>query len=237
MSIVSKRARLADIAFAGVRDFYFSSRYAHDRDDPETCDFTFGNQHEMPLEGIASAIRERALPQNKNWFAYKTSESEPQAFLADRVGGELGLSFESTDTALTAGAFAAIMVAFRLVLDGGDEAVFSEPAWFCYEPMLLAADVTPRKVALKPPAFDLDLDAIEAAIGPKTRLVIVNTPHNPTGRIYDRETLKALADLLDRASARFGRRIFLLSDEPYRRLRFDGRGFVRPVCIENFIRQ
>jgi aspartate aminotransferase len=117
------------------------------------------------------------------------------------------------------------------VLDAGDEAIFSEPAWFCYEPTILAADATPVKVPLKPPSFDLDFERIEAAIGPKTRLVIVNTPHNPTGRIYERGTLQALADLLDRASARFGRRIFLLSDEPYRRLRFDGRGFVSPAAI------
>jgi aspartate aminotransferase len=123
------------------------------------------------------------------------------------------------------------MVAFRLVLDAGDEAVISEPAWFCYEPMLLAADVVPRKVRLKPPAFDLDLEAIEAAIGPKTRVVIINTPHNPTGRIYGRDVLGALSDLLDRASARHGRRIFLLSDEPYRRLRFEGRDFLSPAAI------
>ena len=122
------------------------------------------------------------------------------------------------------------MVAFRLLLDAGDEAIFSEPAWFCYEPMLRAADAVPVKVALRTTSFDLDLAAIEAAIGPKTRLVIVNTPHNPTGRIYDRPTLEALADLLERASARFGRRIFLLSDEPYRRLRFDGRVFVSPAA-------
>lgn len=91
------------------------------------------------------------------------------------------------------------MVAFRLVLDAGDEAIFSEPAWFCYAPMLLAADAAPRKVALKGPAFDLDLAAIEAAIGPRTRLVIVNTPHNPTGRIYGPDALRDLSDLLDRA--------------------------------------
>jgi len=185
----------------------------------------------MPLDRLVSAIRERAVPQDKNWFAYKTSEQRAQDFIAERMGRELGLPFEPADIALTAGAFAAIMVALRLVVDAGDEAVFSEPAWFCYEPMLLAADVTPRKVALKPPAFDLDLDGIEAAIGPKTRLVIVNTPHNPTGRIYGREMLRALANLLDRASARFGRRIFLLSDEPYRRLRFDGHAFVSPAAI------
>jgi aspartate aminotransferase len=97
--------------------------------------------------------------------------------------------------------------------------------------MLLAADAVPRKVGLKPPAFDLDLGAIEAAIGPRTRLVIVNSPHNPTGRIYSRDMLQALADLLERASARIGRRIFLLSDEPYRRLRFDGRDFVSAAAI------
>jgi aspartate aminotransferase len=231
MSAVSRRTHLADAAFAAVRDFYVSSRYAEHRNDPDACDFTFGNPHEMPLGGLVSAIRERAVPRDKNWFAYKTSEQEPQVFLAKRVGQELGLTFEPADIALTAGAFAAIMVAFRLVLDAGDEAVFSEPAWFCYEPMLFAADATPRKVALRPPAFDLDLDAIETAIGPKTRLVIINTPHNPTGRIYDPEALKALAGLLDRASVRIGRRIFLLSDEPYRRLRFDGRGFTSPAAI------
>jgi aspartate aminotransferase len=230
-SIVSKRVHLADAAFAPVRDFYMSSRYAEHRDDPEICDFTFGNPHEMPLDGLVSAIRARAVPHNKDWFAYKTSEEAPQAYLADCVSRELGLAFEPADIALTAGAFAAIMVAFRLVLDAGDEAVFSEPAWFCYEPMLLAADAIPRKVQLAAPRFDLDLAAIEQAIGPRTRLVIVNSPHNPTGRIYDRDTLKALAELLERASSRFGRRIFLLSDEPYRRLRFDGRDFVSPAAL------
>jgi aspartate aminotransferase len=230
-SMVAKRAHLADAAFAAVRDFYMSSRYAEHRDDPDICDFTFGNPHEMPLDGLVSAIRERALPHNKDWFAYKTSEEAPQAFLAKCVSQELGLAFEPADIALTAGAFAAIMVAFRLVLDAGDEAVFSEPAWFCYEPMLLAADAIPRKVRLTAPQFDLDLAAIEKAIGPRTRLVIVNSPHNPTGRIYGRDTLQALAELLERASSRFGQRIFLLSDEPYRRLRFDGRDFVSPAAL------
>ena len=231
MSIISARVKAADAAFAAVKAFYMTSRYGERRGEPGICDFTFGNPHEMPLDGIVTALRDRALPQNKNWFAYKTSEEEPQAFLAARLEQELGLAFEPADIALTAGAFAAIMVAFRLVLDAGDEAVISEPAWFCYEPMLLAADAVPRKVKLQARTFDLDLAAIEAAIGPKTRLVIANTPHNPTGRIYDNETLKKLAELLERASARLGRRVFLLSDEPYRRLRFDGRDFCSPASF------
>ena len=149
MSVVSGRMRAADTAFAAVKDFYLSSRYSERRLEPGICDFTFGNPHEMPLPGIVAALRQRALPGDENWFAYKTSEPDPQAYLAQRVGEELGLAFEPADIALTTGAFAAIMVAFRLLLDAGDEAVFSEPAWFCYEPMLLAADAVPRKVALK----------------------------------------------------------------------------------------
>ena len=231
MSEVSLRVREADAAFAPVAAFYFRSRYADRRFVPGIADFTFGNPHEMPLPSLVGALHAAGVPQDKNWFAYKSSEDEPRAFLAEHVGRELGLSFDPEDFALTAGAFAAIALAFELLLDAGDEAIISDPAWFCYEPMLLASNCKPCRVNLAGPRFDLDLDAIDAAITPRTRLVIVNTPHNPTGRIYDRATLETLADLLERASARIGRRIFLLSDEPYRRLRFNGRGFVSPAAV------
>jgi aspartate aminotransferase len=229
--IVSHRAAAADRAFDAVKRFYFSSRYAERRGDPDIADFTFGNPHEMPLEPLVAAIREGALPLDENWFAYKTSEEVPQAFLADVVGKELSLPLEPPDVALTPGAFGAISVAFRMLLDAGDEVIFNEPGWFCYEPMLLAADAVPRPVALRPPRFDLDLEAIEASINPRTRLVIVNTPHNPTGRIYGRDELAGLAGLLEGASRRIGRPIFLLSDEPYRRIRFDDRAFISPAAV------
>jgi aspartate aminotransferase len=231
VAIVSRRAAAADRAFDAVKRFYFSSRYGERRGDPDIADFTFGNPHEMPLEELVAAIREGALPLDENWFAYKTSEEVPQAFLADAVGQELGLPLEPPDVALTAGAFGAISVAFRLLLDAGDEVIFNEPGWFCYEPMLLAADAVPRAVALRPPRFDLDLEVIDAAVTPRTRLVIVNTPHNPTGRIYGRDELASLAELLERASHRIGHPIFLLSDEPYRRIRFDDRGFTSPAAV------
>jgi aspartate aminotransferase len=231
MAIVSQRTAASNQAFDAVKHFFFDSRYGQRRGDPSIADFTFGNPHEMPLDGLVSAIREAAIPQNKDWFAYKASEEAPQVLLAAALGRELDVAFDPADIALTAGAMAAIAVAFRLVLDAGDEAIYCEPAWFCYEPMLLAAGAVVRKVPLTQPRFDLDLDAIEAAIGPRTRLVIVNTPHNPTGRIYPREMLSALAQRLGRASNRIGRRIMLLSDEPYRRLRFDGRDFASPAAV------
>jgi aspartate aminotransferase len=231
MGEVSRRVVAAEAAFAPVADFYFRSLYAERRFEPNVADFTFGNPHEMPLPGLVTALRDAAVPHDKNWFAYKTSEDEPRAFLAAHLGRELGLDFEPEDFALTAGAFGAIALAFHLLLDPGDEAIISEPAWFCYEPMLLVGDTVAKKVRLREPRFDLDMEAIDEAITPQTRLVIVNTPHNPSGRIYGRDPLQELADLLERASARIGRRIFLLSDEPYRRLRFDGRGFVSPAAV------
>ena len=113
--------------------------------------------------------------------------------------------------------------------DPGDEVVFSLPPWFLYESLALEAGLVPVKVRIDPDTFDLDLAAIEAAITPRTRVVIVNTPNNPTGRIYPESTLRALADLLEDASARNGRRIYLISDEPYNRLVFDGARFVSPA--------
>ena len=229
--MLSQRAVTTSDAFRVVVDFILASRYGDRRGDPRIADFTFGNPQEMPLPGLVAAIREQAIPQNKDWYAYKTSEEAPQTFLAARLSRELGLPFEPPDIALTSGAFAAISAAFHLLLDVGDEAIYSEPAWFCYEPMLVTANAVPKTVALSKPRFDLDVDAIEAAIGPRSRLVIVNTPHNPTGRIYERAELEALAACLERASGRIGRRIFLLSDEPYRRLRFDDRPFTSPAAI------
>src|SRR5258708_20160335 len=97
--------------------------------------------------------------------------------------------------------------------------------------MVVAGNVVPRKVPLSRPRSGLDLSAIDAVIGPKTKLVIVNTPHSPTGRIYAADVLQQLASVLECASRRIGHRIYLLSDEPYRRLRFDARKFDSPAAF------
>ena len=98
MLIVSARIKAADAAFAAVRDFYLTSRYGERRGEPGICDFTFGNPHEMPIDGLVTALRERAVPHDKNWFAYKTSEEEPQAFLAERLKHELAAIMQRLDS-------------------------------------------------------------------------------------------------------------------------------------------
>jgi aspartate aminotransferase len=95
--------------------------------------------------------------------------------------------------------------------------------------MIVEAGLTPVKVRIDPATFDLDLNAIAGAITPRTRVVIVNTPNNPTGRIYPPELLKDLAAMLEGASRSNGRRVYLLSDEPYNRIVYDGARFHSPA--------
>ncbi|WP_282153064.1 aminotransferase class I/II-fold pyridoxal phosphate-dependent enzyme [Ruegeria atlantica] len=230
MSMTARRANTAAHSIQKVEAF-FTSYNAAVKETPAVADFTFGNPHEMPLPRVVDALKTHAEPQSVDWFAYKTNEADPCAFLADALSEELGLPFEAEDIALTKGAFGAIKMCFTMLLEPGDECIVPLPGWFCYGPMLAAADAKEVQVPLDPDNFDIDLEAIASAITPRTKIVVVNTPHNPTGRIYSRSDLQQLADLLEAKSAEIGHRIWILSDEPYRRIRFDGIGFTTPAAV------
>jgi len=230
-SPISQRAvRIGAIApFQLVGAFYANSSYTLRRNDPAICDFTFGNPHEMPDPMYVDALREALPPQHARWFAYTDYLPTAQEVAAGSLARHLGITFAPEDILLTTGGFAAIALAMKLVADPGDEVIYSLPPWFLYEALAVEAGLVPVKVRIDLATYDLDIDAIGAAITPRTRLVIVNTPNNPTGKIYPPETLKRLAEVLDEASTRNGRRIFLISDEPYNRLVFDGTRFHSPL--------
>ncbi|MCA0271985.1 MAG: aminotransferase class I/II-fold pyridoxal phosphate-dependent enzyme [Proteobacteria bacterium] len=230
MNVLSARATATSAAIDTVFNF-FSSYRSGVGDGDVRADLTFGNPHEMPLPELVTAIRAGMEPRATDWFAYKTSEEEPRAVVAAALSAELGLPFHPEDIALTKGAFGAIALAFSLLLDPGDECIIPLPGWFCYAAILRAGNAVPVQVPLAEGTFDLDVAAIEAAITPRTRIVVVNTPHNPTGVIYSRERLTELAAMLTRKSAEMGRPIFILSDEPYRRIRFDGAEFTSPAAV------
>jgi len=225
--VLSMRATQAKASVDVVTDFL--ARVQALADDPAALDFTFGNPHELPLPGLSAAIKAQIDPRSVDWFAYKTSEREAQDAVASGLRRELGLPFQPEDIAMTQGAFGAISLAFALLADAGDEVVIPVPGWFCYEPMLRAADLVPVRAALAEGTFELDVEAIARAITPRTRIVIVNSPANPTGRVYPKAAWDALAEVLEEASQSHGRRIWLLSDEPYRRIRFDDVAFASPA--------
>ena len=183
----------------------------------------------MPLPGLVDALQRNAVPRDKDWFAYKFSEDEPRRVVAASLKRRTGIDFRPEDIALTTGAFGALGITIRALCDVGDEVIFLSPPWFFYELMIASSGASAVRVRLAAPAFDLDPDAVAAAITPRTRAVIVNSPNNPTGRIYRAPELAALADVLTDASARHGRPIILISDESYNRIVFDGIDFRSPA--------
>jgi aspartate aminotransferase len=214
--------------------FITESTWARRRFEPDIADFTFGNPHEMALPGYVDALHRAVIPRDKDWFAYKQSETESREIVAASLRASVGLPFEPEDIAMTTGGFGALAAALKAVTEPGDGVIYSLPPWFLYEIMIVDNGLTPVKIGIDPVTFDLDLDAIEAAITTRTRVLIVNTPHNPTGKIYPPETLARLATLLDDASRRNGRTIYLLSDEPYNRIVFSGAHFTSPAaCYPN----
>jgi aspartate aminotransferase len=210
-------------------NFFNDPAFIRRTEDPMACDFAVGNPHEMPLEGYISALHRWVTPQNKDWFAYKMSEPEAVKPIVQGLYEWRGVHYDPQDIFLTTGAFSAISCTLGAILDPGDEVIYNSPPWFFYEPMIVSYDGVPVRVQVNRQTFDLDVDAIAAAITPKTRAVIVNSPNNPTGRIYPPETLRQLAEVLTSSQNKTGRPIYLLSDESYSRIVFDGHGFPSPT--------
>jgi len=225
--------RIAGIAatLGPALQFFTTSAWAHHQGDPGVADFALGNPHEMPLPAFANALKHWSAPQNKDWFAYTNSEPTSQALVAQTLRERYSVAFEAQDIFMTNGAFAAIAAALAAIVDPGDQVIFISPPWFFYEALIVSAGAQAVRVSADSLTFDLDLDAIAAAITERTRAIIINSPNNPTGRIYPPETLKQLATVLSTASERNGRPIYLLSDEAYSRIIFDDRHFDSPTAF------
>jgi aspartate aminotransferase len=158
------------------------------------------------------------------------SEEPARKTVAETLRKWRGIPFEADDILMTNGAFGALAVTIDALVDAGDEMMFMSPPWFFYEALIVAKGGTPVRVKIDTETFDLDLAAIEAAITSKTKAILVNSPNNPTGKIYPAETLQKLAAILSAASERYGHTIYLISDEAYSRIIFDGAEFYSPTA-------
>src|SRR5437867_7832470 len=196
--------------------------------DPAASNFIAGNPQELASPEYVRAMQRLAEPKDKDWFGYKMSHRPALVAAAEGLSKELGLSFDPDDILLTRGAHGGLAAALNVVVDPGDEVIFISPPWFFYEALILGARGKPVKLRVKPRGFDLDVDAIAEAISSRTRAVLINTPHNPTGRIFGEGTLRALAAVLTGASARNGRATSRISDEAYSRILFDGNRMITP---------
>ncbi|NDY42002.1 pyridoxal phosphate-dependent aminotransferase [Dissulfurirhabdus thermomarina] len=187
------------------------------------CDFSLGNPDLSPPEAFTRSLWRACGEEAPLAHGYMPNAGygEVRERVARHAAVEQGVPLGADDVLMTCGAAGGLNVVFKAILDPGDEVVVPAPYFVEYRYYVdnhggVLVPVPSR------PDFGLDLAAIEAAVGPRTRAVLLNSPNNPTGVIYDAESLAELAGLLRRVSARRGRPVYLVADEPYRRLAFSG---------------
>lgn len=184
-------------------------------------DFSLGNPNLPPPESFNATLQEMVVTCGPSGHCYMPQAGYPQVCksIAEYLSEEQGFAFSEGDILMTCGAAGALNVILKTLLDPGDEVVVPTPCFVDYH---FYVDNHGGSIKMVPTRnnFDLDLEALEAAIGDRTKAVLINSPNNPTGRIYSADTLKALGDLLRRKSEALGRTLYLLSDEPYRKIVF-----------------
>ncbi len=172
---------------------------------------------DFPIDTRLSELVYAAMREGHNQYAPTAGLPLLRNAIAADFATRYGLDIDAdAELTVTPGATYAIYTAFAAILRPGDEVIVLEPAYDSYIPNIRQCGAIPVPVALPAPDFLPDWNEIKVAITPRTRAIIINTPHNPTGAVWSREDMDALAALVD------GTDIYVLSDEVYEQLVYDG---------------
>jgi aspartate aminotransferase len=198
-------------------------------------DFTLGNPAVEPPEAFRRELRRLAenpvpgMHRYMNNAGYEFTRNAVAEFLTEQTG----VPIAGSHVVMICGAGAGLNVVFKTILNPGEEVIILTPYFVEYKFYVDNHGGTTTEVWTDRETFQPDVAAIEAAIGPNTRALLINSPNNPTGVVYPAETLDALGRMLERKQAELGRTIYVISDEPYARLAFDGN---RVPPVFRFIR-
>ncbi len=184
-------------------------------------DFSLGNPNITAPECFDKALAETACScSGEHGYMPNTGYPHVRQSVAKYLSAEQGVTVTQDEVIMTCGASGALNVALKTLLDPGDEVLTPVPCFVEYGFYADNHGGVLKTVATNPD-FSLDLEAMAAAITPRTKVVLINSPNNPTGQIYSQESLERLGELLAAKSARYERTIYLISDEPYRKIVFD----------------
>jgi len=185
-------------------------------------DFSLGNPNLPPPDKFNEVLRDTIDSCGLGDHCYMPQTGYPQVChsVAEYLTQEQEVAVSNKEVIMTCGAAGALNVMLKALLDPGDEVITPTP---CFVEYMFYVDNHGGILKMVPthPDFTLDLEALETAITPKTKALIINSPNNPTGQIYSEESLKALGNILTNKSQELGRTIYLLSDEPYRKIIYD----------------
>lgn len=189
------------------------------------CDFSLGNPDLPPPPVVGESLSDLAGNAGRPFiFGYMPNPGYPQVreALAGYVSREQGLAVGPQDLLVTCGAAGGLNIFFRAVLEPGDEVICPTPYFVEYGFYVANSHGVLRPVPSREGDFGLDVAAIAAAVTDRTRAVLINSPNNPTGQVYPAEEIAALVRALADLSKGRERPIYLVADEPYRFLTFDG---------------
>jgi aspartate aminotransferase len=203
--------------------FEEGARLKEEHGPQNVFDFSLGNPNVDPTDSVKRAMRETANDNTSGVHAYMSNAgfSATRAAVAQKIREDEGIDIDESHVVMTVGAGGALNVVFKTIFNPGDEVVVPKPFFVEYT---FYADNHGGTTVLVPTRedFSLDIHAIEAAITPRTAAVLINSPNNPTGKIYSQEQIRALGALLEKKSTEIGRDVVLVSDEPYRGITYDG---------------
>ena len=187
-------------------------------------DFSLGNPNLPPPAQFEEALQDAVTTCGPGDHCYMPQAGYPQVCdaIAAYLSNEQGLPVDCGKIVMTCGAAGALNVILKALLDPDDEVIVPTPCFVEYKFYIDNHGGTIRMVPTKKD-FTLDLQAIETAITAKTKAMLINSPNNPTGQIYSADSLIRLGALLRSKSAQFDRTIYLISDEPYRKIVFDNQ--------------
>ena len=186
-------------------------------------DYSLGNPSIPAPAGVNDAIREILRDTDSllvHGYTSATGDFEAREAISDDLNRRYNADSAPEDFFLGCGAAPELAAVFRALAVPGGELLTIAPYFPEYKPFAEEAGLTFRVVPTDVPGFQIRLDAVEAMLTEHTQAVLINSPNNPSGVVYTRQTLTALADLLRRKSAEFGHPIYLVSDEPYRELAY-----------------
>jgi aspartate aminotransferase len=185
-------------------------------------DFSLGNPDVPPPPRFFEVLRELAGSDKPGAHAYMPNGGYPyvREALAHRLSAEQGIDIDHGEVLMTCGAAGALNLVMKALLDPGDEVIILSPYFVEYE-FYIDNHGGKSRVVPTDGEFNLDLEEIGKALNEKTKIVLLNSPNNPTGQIYSRETIQRLGRLLESYSERCCSTVYLVADEPYRKIVFD----------------
>ena len=190
--------------------------------EDKVFDFSIGNPSVPAPDSVAETIRELADMAPAQLHAYSAAQGleSTRTAIAENLNKRFGTHYTADHLYLTMGAAACLSACFTALIEPGDEIIVIAPYFPEYRIWIEFAGGVCVEVPAREDNFQIDLDALEQAITEKTKAVVINTPNNPVGTVYTRETLEGLADVLVQAEQKFDHDIYLISDEPYRELTY-----------------